>query len=319
MYIDFSMYDYSLVDESQRSAYIERDKAAYKEILKKWFNNSIDEITKRKWLVEDISYLTSASDFIRLLKEAENLFEFVFYTGCIALIGISAEDFTKFLATELGREQLVNKTQHERIKALKSEGLITEYANNSLGVIRKIRNSCLHYNEDFKQKDNNELERDAIQSLNEFKKIVKNLVGELPLTPSTAGDCFLAVMSEAAKQSISENHESVKNFEDMNLKIRNAFSILLGIPIAFHPNTELVVISGFYEVLDIDLDIEPPEVTLKDISNGLPVIVDLGDNDKRILKKEEIGKGDVVQARIRSEVSKLGQTEAWKFLNLQKM
>lgn len=319
MYIDFSKYDYSSIEKSQRNVYIERDKVAYKEIVKKWFDDNVDEMVERKWLVEDISYLTSISDFIRLLKEAENLFEFGFYTGCIALTGISAEDFTKFLAIKLGQEKLVSKTQYDRINALKKEGLIAESTHGSLDVIRQIRNDCLHYNEDFKRKDNSELESDAIQSLNEFKKIVKNLIGEFPSTSDSALDRFLEVMNEAGKQSVSKNRESVKNSEDMNLKLRNAFSSLLGIPTAFHPNTEVVVFSGFYKVLEVDLDIKPPEITLEDVSNGLSVVVDLEDGDKQFLKKEEIAEGDIIQAKIKSEVSKLGQTAAWKFLNLRKM
>jgi hypothetical protein len=318
MYIDFSKYDYSSIDESQRSIYIERDKIAYKEIIRKWFDDNIDEIVERKWLVEDISYLTSVSDFIRLLKEAENLFEFGFYTGCIALTVTSAEDFTKFLATKLGQENLVNRTQHDRIKSMKDKGLIAESTYDSLDVIRKIRNSCLHYDEDFKRKDNSELESDAIQSLNEFKKIVKNLIGEIPSTLDSVNDCFLGVMGEAAKQSISKNWESVKNSEDMNLKLRNAFSVLLGMPTAFHPNVNTVVFSGFYKVLEIELDIEPPEITLEDVRNGLAVIVDLEDRDKKFLEKEEIVEGDIIKARIKSEVSKIGQTAAWKFLDLKK-
>lgn len=319
MYIDFNKYDYSSIDESQRNAYIERDKEAYKEILRQWFDNSVDEIIQRKWLVEDILYLASVSDFIRLLKEAENLFEFGFYTGCIALTGISAEDFTKFLATKLGRDNLVDQTQFERVKALKSEGLITEHTYDSLDAIRKIRNDCLHYKEAFKQKDNDQLKSDAIQGLNEFKKIVKNLIGELPLTPDVAFDSFLKVMDEAVSQSVSENQGSVKNLEDMNMKLRNASSILLGMPTAFHPSTEMVMFSGLYTVLEVDLDIEPPEITLEDSSNGLSVIVDLREEDKKILEMERIKEGDTVQAEIRSEVSKIGQTAAWKFLNLRKM
>ncbi|MBD1920516.1 DUF4145 domain-containing protein [Microcoleus sp. FACHB-831] len=319
MYIDFNKYNYSLIDGSQRKVYIERDKAAYRDIIKEWFDNNLDEIIERKWLIEDILYLASVSDFIKLLKEAENLFEFGFYTGCIALTGISAEDFTKFLATNLGREKLVTESQYRRINTLKNEGLITETIHGSLDVIRKIRNDCLHYNQDFKQKDNNELKSDAIQVLNEFKKIVSDLIGELPPTPEMTFDRFLKVVDEATKQSVSENYESVKNSEDVNLKLRNASSILLGMPTAFHPNTKIVVFSGFYTVLEVDLDIEPPEITLEDVSNSLQVNVDLEEEDKRLLEKEGIKEGDIVQARIRSEVSKLGQTATWKFLNLRKM
>ena len=319
MYIDFNKYEYSSIEESQRTVYIERDKKAYREILREWFDNNVDEIVERKWLIEDISYLASVSDFIRLLKEAENLFEFGFYTGCIALTGISAEDFTKFLASKLGREELIEKNQYQRVKSLRSDGLIGNAIYSSLKVIRQIRNNCLHYSQDFKRKDNNELKSDAIKVLNEFKEIVRDLIGETQPTQEIALDRFIKVVDEASKQSVSENHESVKNSEDMNLKLRNASSVLLGMPTAFHPNTKIVVVSGFYTVLEIDLDTEPPEISLEDASNSRTFIVDLEEDDRQLLEKENIKEGDIVQARLRSEVSRLGQTAAWKFLNLRKM
>lgn len=66
MYIDFNKYDYSLIDESERTLYIERDKAAYREIILEWFNSKVDDIVERKWLIEDIQYLASVSDFIKI-------------------------------------------------------------------------------------------------------------------------------------------------------------------------------------------------------------------------------------------------------------
>ncbi|GGA15085.1 hypothetical protein [Okeania sp. KiyG1] len=318
MYIDFNKYDYSLIDESERSLYIERDKAAYREIILEWFNSKVDEIVERKWLIEDLQYLASVSDFIKLLKEAENLFELGFYTGCIALTSISVEDFTKFLATQLGVEKLVDKTQFERIKGLKKEGLIKEDIYDSLDLIRKIRNDCLHYNQYFNKKANDELKSDAIEVLNLFKKILQELIG-FPSTPEVKIDNFTKVLEEAAKQFMSENNESVKNFEDMILKLRNAASILLGMPIAFHPDIKIVIYSRVYKVWEIDLDINPPEITLEDVTNSLPVFVDLQEKDKQLLEREGIKKDDIIQAKIISEVSNTGQTEAWKFLHLRKM
>jgi len=318
MYIDFNKYDYSLIDEGERSLYIERDKAAYREIILEWFNSQVDEIVERKWLIEDIQYLASVSDFIKLLKEAENLFELGFYTGCIALTSISFEDFTKFLATQLGVEKLVDKTQFERINSLKKEGFIKEDIYNSLDLIRKIRNDCLHYNKDFKKKANDELKSDAIEVLNLFKKILQELIG-FPSTPEVEIDNFTKVLEEAAKQFMSENNESFKNFEDMVLKLRNATSILLGMPIAFHPDIKIVIYSKVYKVWEIDLDINPPEITLEDLSNNLPVIVDLQEKDKQLLEREGIKKGDIIQAKIKSEVSNSGMTESWEFIHLRKM
>lgn len=221
----------------------------------------------------------------------------------------------------MGVEKLVNKTQCDRIKTLKKEGFIKEDIYDSLDLIRKIRNDCLHYNENFKKKTNDELKIDAIEVLNSFKKIARELIGEFPFpsTPKVAFDNFTKISHEAAKQSTSKNNESVKNFEDMNLKLRNVASILLGMPTAFHPDIKIVVFSGLYKVLEVDIKINPPEITLEDLSNSLPVIVDLQEKEKQLLEREEIKEGDIIQARIRSEVSKTGQTEAWKFLHLRKM
>jgi hypothetical protein len=172
---------------------------------------------------------------------------------------------------------------------------------------------------DVKRKNNDELKSDSIQVLNEFKKILGNLIGEIPSTPELASERFVEVIKEAARQSTDESYESVKNSDDMNLKLRNASSILLGMATAFHPSTEIVVLAGFYEILEIDVEHEPPEITLKDVSNELPVIIDLEEQDIQLLKSEKVKEGDIIQARIRSDVNNLGQTAAWRFLNLRKM
>ena len=95
MYIDFHKYNYDLVDISDREEYIRRDKRAYHGILKKWIDDNLADITERKWEVEEIQYLSEVSDFIKLIREAETLYELGFYTSCIALVGVSAEDFSK--------------------------------------------------------------------------------------------------------------------------------------------------------------------------------------------------------------------------------
>ncbi|THF74427.1 hypothetical protein [Cohnella fermenti] len=79
MYLDFNKFNYRLVPDNEQAAYIQRDKLAYEEILKKWLDNNIKEIVERKWEIEEILFFEDSSDFIKLLKEAEALYEFGFY------------------------------------------------------------------------------------------------------------------------------------------------------------------------------------------------------------------------------------------------
>ena len=58
MYIDFHKYNYDLVPEEQRESFSDRDKVAYQKILKNWIENNSEEITERKWEVEEIEYLS---------------------------------------------------------------------------------------------------------------------------------------------------------------------------------------------------------------------------------------------------------------------
>ena len=174
MYIDFHKYNYELVPEQQVNDYKTRDKESYKTLLTKWFEDNLDSFAERKWGIEEIHYLKNISDFIKLVREAEQLFEFGFYTGCISLVGVSSEDFCRYLSVQLGKPQYESQTQFNRINNLKSDGLISDATHTLLDDIRKIRNDCLHYKQNFKQKDNEELKSDALKALNNLKKTLKN-------------------------------------------------------------------------------------------------------------------------------------------------
>jgi len=105
MYIDFHKYNYDLVPADKRAEYVKRDKDSYKQVLQKWFGENLDDIVERKWEINEIHYLKNISDFIKLIREGEQLYELGFYTGCIALVGVASEDFLKYLAISLGKPQ----------------------------------------------------------------------------------------------------------------------------------------------------------------------------------------------------------------------
>ena len=239
MYIDFHKYNYDLVPEEQRESFSNRDKVAYKNILKKWIENNSEKIIERKWEVEDIEYLSEVSDFIKLIREAESLYELGFFTGCIALIGVSAEDFLKYLTIKLGKPQYENQTQYNRSNNLLTDGLITQEIFDLLDNIRKIRNDCLHYNQDFKAKNRDELKTDALTVLNDLKSILKTILG---VSSSLSSKDYLDLIKELS----DPESEDSRNFDEIKMKLRNASSHILKFPIAFEPNRELVVKQDYF-------------------------------------------------------------------------
>ena len=78
MYIDFHKYNYELVPEDKVEEFKKRDKESYKSQLQKWFEENLEKVIEREWEIEEIHYLKNISDFIKLVREAEQLYEFGF-------------------------------------------------------------------------------------------------------------------------------------------------------------------------------------------------------------------------------------------------
>lgn len=306
MYINFHKYNYELEKESVRAAFEERDKLAYKEILHKWLESNLDEFVARKWEIEEIYYLEKISDFIKLLREAENLYELGFYTGCIALIGVSSEDFARYYSIEKGKPNYEHLSQFERLKKLKNDGLIADSVYSNLDNIRKVRNDCLHYNQSFKQKPELDLKADALTVLNSLKSALKELVGTKPTADVNE---FLAITKELAMS------KDVRNFDELLLKQRNAFSHLFNFSQAQHPDIKHQVEWGAFEVLAVDDD----EIDLKSIFSGFIVCVDLDENSRENISELQILKGDVIFAQVESAIDNLGQSGIWHLVNIHKI
>ncbi|NRR04789.1 hypothetical protein HP570_21480 [Brevibacillus sp. RS1.1] len=314
MYIDFNKFNYELFPDDERLAYIKRDKEAYRNIIQLWLDCNVNEIIERKWEIEEILFIEENSDFIKLLKEAESLYEFGFYTSCIALIVISVEDFTKFLANKCGKPQWVSKTQHERLKLMYEFQLISGETFALMDDIRKTRNDCLHFNDNFKNKDNGLLKIEALNVMNTFKDILKLFLGfKEDITFDKYNEVLLKAMSEL---NDSEN-KHVKNFDDMTLKQRNALSQLFDLDITVKPGTELVSKQGVYFVDEIDFPMN--EITLIDVSSQFPVIIDLSTKNIEEIKKIMLAENDFVYAAISSNVNKFGQTAEWTLTKIRKI
>lgn len=305
MYINFQKYKYELEDQSVRGDFEERDKSAYKKILRKWFEGNIDEFVQRKWEIEEIHYLETIGDFIKLLREAENLYELGFYTGCTALVGVASEDFAKYYSIENGKPEYESLSQFNRLTNLKNDGLISVNVHANLDKIRGIRNDCLHYNQSFKQKPEEDLKTDSLIALNNLKNVLKVLIGA-KLSADANG--FSKIITELSSS------KDARNFDEILMKQRNAFSHLFNFSQAQHPNIKHQVKWDAFEVLDIDED----EADLKSLFNGLIVIIDLKDDSKKRIKELKIVKGDLIFAQIESTIDNLGQSGIWYFINIHK-
>lgn len=307
MYVDFHKYNYDLVPVEQRAEYLKRDQESYKIALRKWFESNLESIVERKWAIKDIHYLKEISDFIKLIREGEQLYELGFFTGCIALIGVASEDFMKYLSIKLSKPQYERLTQFDRINKLKDDGLISISTHDLIDKIRIIRNDCLHYNQDFKQKSTSELQTDALTALNTLKEVVKTLIGD---TFVLSGPELTTILS-----SISADADT-RNTDELTIKVKNAVSHLLKLPIAFSPNTKFQVRTSIFTIIDIDY--ESVEFSLKDISNGMFVIVEYPEAQRSYYQNKNLSNGDLVSATLISVIDQNGLTVEWNILDLNK-
>lgn len=321
MYIDYHKYNYDLISGSDLDKFIQRDKDAYKKVLKKWLEENINSIAERKWEIEEIGYLKEVSDFIKLIKEGETLFELGFYTSCIALIGVSSEDFSKYISLKVGRNDHIevvgrfgrstDVSQYNRLKLQLDESILTQEQYDLLDEIRKKRNDCLHYNQDFKTKDNEELKQDALICLNNLKRTLKDILG----TSNQPNEKeLLNILSEIAK----EVGDNIKNMDEMRSKVRNAMSHLFKFDVTFDTEKKYEIRDNYYLIREIDFDYN--ETTLAPIfgNPGLFVIVELNEKEKELFTKLELKENDTIWATLYSEVSDIGMTEEWYFADLRK-
>ena len=256
--------------------------------------------------MEDIFVISEVSDFIKLIKEAEFLYELGFYTGCIALVGIAAEDFTKYIVIKNGKNKYLNLSQFQRINKIHEEEIIDKYTHKSFDNIRKLRNGCLHYKKDFKKKNESDLKNEALQAINNIKSIIKHILG---IKKQPTPDEFLNIITSILNSSKIDNDETI-------YKMRNAVSVLLKVPLAFDPSQKITTKKGFFLVGDVD--IKNREITLIGIKLGIPVIVDLNDYSKNIIINQKIKKDDQITASIYSVINKFGMSAIWNFYYLQK-
>ncbi|WP_069999650.1 hypothetical protein [Cellulosilyticum sp. I15G10I2] len=307
MYFDFIKTSYSDEDELTRQAYENRDKEHLGKIIIDKIAGDINAIVERWWKLESIGYLGGNEKFLDLLKEAEELFCFSNFTGCIALIGIAAEEFSKYLA-ETNNLNHKNLSQEIRLKSLLEKSVINKELYNNLNGIRILRNQCIHYNQKFKDLNLEVLESKAISILNHYKTAISSVLERHEMA-----------IEDILEKTISEQKFS---FEEFKLKNRNYLKTVEGIDLTISPNKSAIVFESLYYIAEIDIKNDDfKEMSLVDIDSQkvipFPFVLDLTLPDVQRVKEMRLEEKNVIRATVIANVTSAGLTEEWKLLDIK--
>lgn len=300
MYLDYLKQDYKDKSEDERKLYIERDKKCIGSIIREKIANDIDDIVERYYEFDDIGYIDINEKFLDLLKEAEQLYYFGYYVGTIALIGITAEEFCKYLVFK--NDITDEEKQLDRINLLANRQIISNEQKRNLHTIRKIRNRCMHYNLDFKNLPESDMKNHAYKMVSLFKKCLK------PMAKATTD------VSEAFLNSYPKDWTSMKDFVYRN---RNVVCKTEKIDMQIRVGVEKLVFTSYYYIGEIDVKTKHfKEMTVFDLNCGLPAIIDLTLPQAERLENLKIQEGNIILASFIATVAETGLTEEWQLLNI---
>ena len=223
MYIDYLKQNYKDKPENERAAYIERDKKCIGNIIREKIANDIENIVNRYYEFDDIGYIEANEKFLDLLKEAEQLYYFGYYVGAIAIVGITAEEFCKFMVAS--NNVTDTDKQVDRINLLANRGILSDSQKNNLHKIRKIRNKCMHYNLDFKNLAENDLKNHAHEMISLFKECLQPMSKEIKENEMI--DEFCANDWSSMKEFVFRNRNVVKKQDKLDMQIKTGVDKLI--------------------------------------------------------------------------------------------
>lgn len=296
---------------------IQRDKKAYKFALAKWLEDELDNITDRKWEIDNIGFIEETGGFIKLIKESELSYSFGAYYSALALIGVACEDLCRNFAKRSNNDSLCEETQYKRVNELEALGIIDTQTATDFHTIRKHRNDILHFNSDFQEKDSKSIKQIALDSINTGKKIYKRLFEALN-SESDPHKISNKIIESFSKEIVYDPYfGNTLNQEEFAMKLRNIVAKELGIDIAIAEANQKIEQTGSFKIIEIDLNIEPKEMTLHSYEVGLPFIVDLSDADIDLLKTESLIEGSNIKAVIYSMTNHQGMTAEWRISHME--
>lgn len=303
MYIDYLKNDYSDKSEHEREQYIKRDKKHLGSLIQERITNDIDNIVDRWFELDDVGYIPENEKFLFLLKEAEQLYSFAYYTGTVSIVGIAAEEYCRYL---MRKHNVVDvDKQFDRINKLADNGILDSSMKSAFHRIRTIRNDCMHYNVSFKNLDNNQLKSFALEMIQLYKRCLS----------------ISSVNPDANYDKIAEEMFTSKEmtFREFIYRNRNIQRKINNIDLQIDPGINNLIFTSKYYIAEIDIDTETfKEMTLFDVERcTLPVVVDLTLPQAEMIKEQRLEKGNFIVATIISTVTTVGQTEEWHLLNIK--
>jgi len=308
MYIDARKFDYGKFSYPDAARLIERDKEVAREAYRNWMDANVADIVERQWTVVDIGAVERVGDFIKLLKEAEFTYALGAYTSAIALVGVCAEDLCRFFASSAGHN-IDGESQFNRVERLRRIGAITDSTAARFDVIRRLRNDCLHFNAGFKQKDGTALQADALAALNAIKGVYAEIVGVVDyktIDSSKFHTMVDAIVNEAAGSGLGG-----LGVDSAVSRTRNLMASVFGFDMSMN-SAKPVYNTSMFTVMDIDGDSDPPELALRDMVVGVPIIVDLTLSEVQAIRSADIGRGDVIAATLMSIPNEQELTACWR-------
>lgn len=302
MYIDYLKNDYSDKNENEKSEYIKRDKKHLGSLIQERITNDINNIVERWYELDDVGYIPENEKFLFLLKEAEQLYSFAYYTGTISIVGIATEEYCRYLMQKNNLSD-VDKQVH-RINRLADNGVVDSQLQAALHRIRRIRNDCMHYDISFKSLNNNQLKTYALEMLQLYKKCL----------------AISAVKVDDNYESVAEEMFASKDmtFREFIYRNRNIQKQVNNIDLQIDPKINNLIFASHYYIVEIDVKTDDfKEMTLFDMERFLLVVVDLTLPQAEMIKSLRIEQGNVIVATLLSNVSTIGQTEEWHLLDIK--
>lgn len=303
MYIDYLKNDYSDKTEQEKEQYIKRDKRHLGGLIQERITNDIDNIVDRWYELDDVGYIPENEKFLYLLKEAEQLYCFAYYTGTISIVGIAAEEYCRCLIKKYNITD-VDK-QFERINKLADSNIFDEQMKSAFHRIRKIRNDCMHYNVSFKNLSDDQLKNYALEMIQLYKKCLSISSVNVSVNYDKLAEEMFASKEMTFREFVYRNRNIQKQVNNIDLQT--------------DPKVNNLIFTSQYYVAEIDIETDVfKEMTLFDMERGtLPVVVDLTLPQADMIKTLRLEQGNVIIATIISTVTSIGQTEEWHLLNIK--
>lgn len=303
MYIDYLKNDYSNKSEQERQEYIDRDKKHLAGLIQERITNDIEHIVDRWYELDDIGYIPENEKFLYLLKEAEQLYGFAYYTGAVSIIGIAAEEYCRYLIRKYNITD-VDK-QYDRINKLADNGKLTAQMKSTFHRIRAIRNDCMHYDDNFKNLSDTQLKAYALEMVHLYKSCLSLSV--IPLDENC--DKFSEEMLTSKEMT----------FREFIYRNRNIQRHVTGLDLQIDPKIKNLIFTSQYYVAEIDISTNDfKEMTLLDMDRGaMPLVVDLTLPQAEMIEKLKLEEGHIIIATVMSNITTLGQSEEWLLLNIK--